>query len=310
MVGIDSIISAAGDLASGVMNMFGQHSANQANRRLAEYQYEKNLEMWNRQNEYNSPKSQMQRLQDAGLNPNLIYGSSGNTGNASSMPEYSSPTMTNELSAGLGINQAVQAAMTAARLKSDMDTAKEQRAYIRTQGDALRTQMELTNIKKLQDMASTEGTKITNALLRQTFNSKVRQAAADAKLTELQSEGRLIANRTASFELENMLPLNFRLAEQRWRNGEISAAKMSQEIKNLSADEQRIYQSIVNMRTQNAGQLIQNEGLSLGNEYQRKKNLYDFSGDETIDALTGSESSGGFVRGLRDAVKILQSFFK
>lgn len=35
-----------------------------------------NLELWNLQNEYNSPAAQMKRYQDAGLNPNLIYGQS------------------------------------------------------------------------------------------------------------------------------------------------------------------------------------------------------------------------------------------
>ena len=35
-----------------------------------------NIELWNMQNQYNTPKEQMQRLKDAGLNPNLIYGSS------------------------------------------------------------------------------------------------------------------------------------------------------------------------------------------------------------------------------------------
>lgn len=32
-----------------------------------------NLELWNLQNEYNTPQAQMNRFQDAGLNPNLIY---------------------------------------------------------------------------------------------------------------------------------------------------------------------------------------------------------------------------------------------
>ena len=40
-----------------------------------------NLEMWNRMNKYNSPKAQMQRFKEAGLNPNLIYGM-GTHGNA------------------------------------------------------------------------------------------------------------------------------------------------------------------------------------------------------------------------------------
>lgn len=33
-----------------------------------------NLEDWDRQNSYNSPKQQMQRLKEAGLNPALVYG--------------------------------------------------------------------------------------------------------------------------------------------------------------------------------------------------------------------------------------------
>lgn len=40
-----------------------------------------NIRFWKMQNEYNLPINQMKRLQDAGLNPNLIYGSgSANTG--------------------------------------------------------------------------------------------------------------------------------------------------------------------------------------------------------------------------------------
>lgn len=39
------------------------------------------LAFWNMQNAYNTPKAQMQRFAEAGLNPNLIY-SQGNNGNA------------------------------------------------------------------------------------------------------------------------------------------------------------------------------------------------------------------------------------
>lgn len=47
---------------------------------------QQNMRFWNMQNEYNTPANQMKRLQDAGLNPNLIYGSgSANTGIAGSI---------------------------------------------------------------------------------------------------------------------------------------------------------------------------------------------------------------------------------
>lgn len=46
-----------------------------------------NEKMWNKQNDYNSPVQQKQRLLDAGLNPALMYGNGASTGNASSAPK-------------------------------------------------------------------------------------------------------------------------------------------------------------------------------------------------------------------------------
>lgn len=82
-----------GTAVNAVGNLIGQKSANdanvqavretnQANRELAQYNWEQQVAMWNRQNEYNSPSAQMSRLKDAGLNPHLVYGN-GVTGNTS-----------------------------------------------------------------------------------------------------------------------------------------------------------------------------------------------------------------------------------
>lgn len=88
-------IAAAGSAtASAINNRGGKRSQRRAykyNQQLQEqqYQYQKEaaetswsrqLEAWNMENEYNSPKAQMQRYQDAGLNPNLIYGQSNTAG--------------------------------------------------------------------------------------------------------------------------------------------------------------------------------------------------------------------------------------
>lgn len=47
------------------------------------------LELWKMTNEYNLPSAQMQRYQDAGLNPNLIYSQQSQ---ASAPPAFSAPT--------------------------------------------------------------------------------------------------------------------------------------------------------------------------------------------------------------------------
>ena len=83
-----------GGIISGLGNVVATAMTNRANRQLAEYAYSKDLEMWNRQNEYNSPQAQMERLQAAGLNPAMMYGQGSQAaGQAKEMPKYNAPTM-------------------------------------------------------------------------------------------------------------------------------------------------------------------------------------------------------------------------
>lgn len=59
------------------------------NKSESEESYSRQLELLKYQNAYNSPEQQMQRYKDAGLNPNLIYGSgSASSGNMSNIPMY------------------------------------------------------------------------------------------------------------------------------------------------------------------------------------------------------------------------------
>lgn len=108
-------ISAIGNLFSNIGSknkaLQAVRETNDANKALAQYQYETNLDMWNRQNEYNSPLNQMQRLKDAGLNPNLMY-EQGNVGNASNAPEYHAPNLQAYTGFGdFGVSSATNALM-------------------------------------------------------------------------------------------------------------------------------------------------------------------------------------------------------
>lgn len=71
-------------------NKKAQKRANEAN--IANQQA-----MWEKTNEYNDPTNQMIRLQKAGLNPNLIYGSGApyNTAQNQNMPDVKTPEINN-----------------------------------------------------------------------------------------------------------------------------------------------------------------------------------------------------------------------
>lgn len=84
-----SVAGTAGSIASSVRGKRGQQIENQKQRdfELQMYQRQKqdNQTFWQMENYYNSPAMQMQRLKDAGLNPNLMYGSPQSGGNAGSI---------------------------------------------------------------------------------------------------------------------------------------------------------------------------------------------------------------------------------
>lgn len=76
--GVASAFNYAADLrnqkAATEMAKYNTDATIQAQKDAANLAYQRNLEQWNRENQYNSPLANMQRLRAAGLNPMLVYG--------------------------------------------------------------------------------------------------------------------------------------------------------------------------------------------------------------------------------------------
>lgn len=81
--------------ASGFTGALSTEMNNRAARKREREARQWNLDQWHRQNEFNHPLQQMSRLQEANLNPHLIYGTqpSSATGNADTVhPAKAPPT--------------------------------------------------------------------------------------------------------------------------------------------------------------------------------------------------------------------------
>ena len=74
-----------GNVVSGISNLFGNSSTNDTNREIARETNEQNYkmfqeqlafteDMWNKNNEYNTPAAQRQRFEEAGINPYMAVG--------------------------------------------------------------------------------------------------------------------------------------------------------------------------------------------------------------------------------------------
>lgn len=178
VAGVGSLL---GGLGSSAMNNKAVRDTNKANMEIAKYQaqwqqqenekaYQRSLNMWNLQNEYNSPTQQMARIRAAGLNPNLVYGN-GVTGNsAGSTPQYepakfNAPTMQAYRGWNLGISDAISQFLAYRTVKAQVDNMEAQNSLIRQQtateatrqaniaASTSRSEFDLNMAKELKDVS-------------------------------------------------------------------------------------------------------------------------------------------------------------
>lgn len=213
---ISGVGSLLGGLGSSAMNNKAVRDTNKANMEIAKYQaqwqqqenekaYQRSLNMWNLQNEYNSPTQQMARIRAAGLNPNLVYGN-GVTGNSSgSTPQYepakfNAPTMQAYRGWNLGISDAVSQFLAYRTVKAQVDNMEAQNSLIRQQ-----TATEAT--KQANIAASTSRSEFDLNMAKELKDVSVSSAIADMNQKQAgASQGWTKANREViQYELDKAL---------------------------------------------------------------------------------------------------------
>lgn len=217
---VGGIISGVGSLLGGIgssaMNNKAVRDTNKANMEIAKYQaqwqqqenekaYQRSLNMWNLQNEYNSPTQQMARIRAAGLNPNLVYGN-GVTGNSSgSTPQYepakfNAPTMQAYRGWNLGISDAISQFLAYRTAKAQVDNMEAQNSLIRQQ-----TATEAT--KQANIAASTSRSEFDLNMAKELKDVSVSSAIADMNQKQAgAAQGWTKANREViQYELDKAL---------------------------------------------------------------------------------------------------------
>lgn len=229
-------------LASGVSGIFGGISSaissstqrkiareyNQAQRELAEYQNEWNLEMWNKQNAYNSPVQQMARYQAAGLNPHLIYGQ-GSNGNSQAVPKAASYDIAKvpRLDAGSAFNNALNSAMQMANI--ELVNANK----VKVQEDT-----ELSKTQRLKLEADILWQNINNYIAEHTKNFKIFREKYDTDNAKWTSQGAQWDMRSKRFNFTTLLPTQYRsmVAGINKINQEIATSKSQEDLNIANKD--------------------------------------------------------------------------
>ncbi len=130
-------IGAATDIASTIFNPISTHLTNKTNLKIANANRNFAYQMWQKNNEYNTPEAQKQRLIDAGYNPNMFEASS-NVSSAPAqtvdMPELQAPQIDNTAGGRVFQNymQSLMQKQQIAGMKADIQKSNAEADYYRS----------------------------------------------------------------------------------------------------------------------------------------------------------------------------------
>lgn len=202
-----------GALIAGVVAAIGGLiAANQqetSNEHLAKFQADANQKYLDAQNQYNAPKSQMQRFQEAGLNPHLIYGQ-GNPGNQSTPLSYPDVKPVDRQRAIEGFSQ-IMPLLNQTRLTEAQVNAQNANTLKRTAD---------TKLVELQTLVLSKNPALDDA----GYKAMIDGLKATAMLKEGQAEGQKLSNMFQESTVGtrgSKILAEWRLLEQRFRLGEI-----------------------------------------------------------------------------------------
>lgn len=185
--------------------------ANEHNEAMLNKQIQQEWDMWNAQNEYNTLSAQMQRAEDAGVNPYQALGMM-NSGNASSMsspsaqpaavPQMQGATMMPADMSGLSGLRGIASRFV------EMMQAKEniKRTQLENQGKEIENNFKadmfmVEMYKKMQDAGLSRskrlGQDIINRFQPEMMSAELNQKKTDTMFRNLEAQGQLIANLSA-----------------------------------------------------------------------------------------------------------------
>lgn len=224
--GLDASTSAA--IASSINQASSYMAASNLNRktqRFAREMYEKEradaLADWQLQNLYNSPKAQMARLRDAGLNPNLIYG--GGAGNMqASQIDNTKHQSWNPTVPPTDFGNPIIASQDAAIKSAQLDNLTAQNTLIHN--NALRVMADTINTGVKTEDASFN-------LRMKKFLEGITQSQAQANLDLTYNQISSIANRDereAIMQGHKIDEILERIAYLRFQNGQMNEQKLNE----------------------------------------------------------------------------------
>ncbi|WGL31370.1 DNA pilot protein [Dipodfec virus UOA04_Rod_991] len=286
-------------IASGLGGLFGmtsQSSANAQNMELAQYQNEWNEKMWHMQNEYNTPKNQMARYMEAGLNPNLIYGSgSASAGNSTSTPTAAQAHVEPLTNGGFisdAVNNFVNNVRADRLADADVQNKESMSRYNDSKAAHEAVMMGLTELRAIGQAIDNAKSATERDFLQDTYDDRLKMLTADLRGKELSNESTELDNFYNSATMETRIELakvqtrNAKATTQEimsrtslnYANAKLAAARINEVAANVVLINRKSYGEMVDNSFK-----ISNFDTALSKEVQELTNLVLIGNTKSIE---------------------------
>lgn len=308
-------VAGGSGFAGGLLQFFGAKKQQQRIFDQQDKMYSRQradaLADWQMQNAYNSPEQQMQRLKDAGLNPNLVYGN-GATATSAQGPrssDFGNPQTVNTMQ-GLG-----SAVASLGMSYVDMKAKTAQTDNIRAQNQQI---LEQIRAQKM-DNAAKAITYMTEAQTKNIVNDatgKVAMAKAKQELYNLSATGDNLDATTGAINTEMQLKHRQSLLVDKQLSTEDLKQKIMQDentrawIMN-STNVQEAKSRIVSMAVANAKSEAEKQSIieaTKGKQFENWFQQQDKSFYENLGSKAGVGSSKWIMQQLIEIGKMAKGF--
>lgn len=207
--------SLAGQVMTNQQNAANTASANRMNYRIFQEQNQYNLEQWKRNNEYNTPKNQRLRYEEAGINPSLALGnitpgvaqaSTSSSANAMQAPHADNPIApaVDAYNSSMSSYIANKQADTQVKL-AEAEIANKQAD---TAGKLINNKNMPDYLKKQTELLASSAVKNYSDANRNDALTPVQAEQIKANIEEIKSRVDMskLEQKIKSYELKNLLP--------------------------------------------------------------------------------------------------------
>lgn len=186
---LSSVIGATSALGGSVGNVISNRKAQRRaynyGEMSAENAYARQLDFWNRINDYNLPSNEVQRLRDAGLSPGLYYGGAGTGGSAAtstSAPQGSGSSGAQSVDFGPVSSQITQSLALRAQ-QAQIENIEADTESKRASADNTRRDTELSDYRQalLESQAAVNSEVVSNTRAR-TIGQELSNSLAESTL--------------------------------------------------------------------------------------------------------------------------------